>query len=61
MRSASMEIETALDHSAFVLEINHEVDQTAAEIVSGLDSSAEAQAEKRILANRLLRIIRELE
>ncbi len=57
LRSASMEIRTALDHPAFVLEVNHDVEQTAAEIMRGLDGSPQAQAEYRKLAEDLIQTI----
>lgn len=60
LRSASMEIETALDHPAFILTVNHEVELTAAEIISGVDSSPDSQAEHRILAESLLESIRNI-
>lgn len=60
LRSASMEIETALDHPAFILTVNHEVEQTAAEIISGVDSSPDSQAEHRKLAESLLESIRNI-
>lgn len=58
--SATMEIETALDHPAFVLVVNHEVDETAVEIINGIDTSEEAQAERRKLAEELLEKVRQL-
>jgi guanylate kinase len=59
-RSASMEIQTALDHSSFILEVNHEVEQTAAEIVRGLDGSSQTQMQHRQLALELLDTIRNI-
>jgi len=58
--SASMEIETALDHPAFVLVVNHEVDETAELITNGIDTSETAQAECRELAQKLLKKIQEV-
>ena len=58
MRSASMEIQTALDHPAFVLEVNHEVEHTAAELIRGLDISEKSQAKHRQLALQLLESIK---
>lgn len=60
LRSASMEIQAALDHPAFILTVNHEVELTAAEIMRGLDTSAQAQAEHRKLAEDLLETIRNI-
>jgi guanylate kinase len=57
LNSASMEIRTALDHNSFILEINHEVEQTAAEIIQGLDGSSFAQAENRKHAEELLQSV----
>jgi guanylate kinase len=58
LRSATMEIQTALDHPAFLLTINHEVELTAAEIMRGLDPSEATQNEYRKLALELLDTIR---
>ena len=58
LRSASMEIQTALDHPAFVLTVNHEVELTAAEIMRGIDTSAGSQEQYRQLAIDLLESIR---
>ncbi len=60
LRSASMEIKTALDHSAFILEVNHEVEQTAAEIMRGLDTSEATQTKYRELALDLLDTVRNI-
>lgn len=60
LRSASMEIQTALDHPAFVLVVNHEVEQTASELMHGVDTSDRAQAENRKLAEELLETIRHI-
>lgn len=60
LRSASMEIQTALDHPAFVLTVNHEVELTAAEIISGVDTSASTQADHRSLAESLLETIKNI-
>lgn len=57
LRSASMEIKTALDHPAFILEVNHEAKQSAAEIMRGLDGSPLAQQENRKLAEELMETI----
>ncbi len=53
LRSASMEIQTALDHPAFVLTINREVAETVEELLSGYDMSPEARTERRKLAAEL--------
>lgn len=58
LRSASMEIQTALDHPAFILTVNHEVEMTAAEIMNGLDLSEQTQNDHRALALELLDTIR---
>jgi guanylate kinase len=58
LRSASMEIQTALDHPAFLLIANHEVEMTAAEIMKGVDPGFQSQAELRSLAEDLLETIR---
>lgn len=58
LRSASMEIKTALDHPAFLLIANHEVELTAAEIMRGVDPGFQSQAELRKLAEDLLGTIR---
>lgn len=58
--SASMEIETALDHPSFVLVINHEMDETAAEIEGGVDVSPETQALRRKVAEELLAKVRSM-
>lgn len=58
LRSASMEIETALDHPAFLLTVNHEVELTAAEIIHGVDLSSGTQEKYRQLAKDLLESIR---
>jgi guanylate kinase len=60
LRSASMEIETALDHPAFLLTVNHEVELTAAEIINGIDLSSGTQAAYRQLAKDLLESIRSI-
>jgi guanylate kinase len=60
LRSATMEIQTALDHPAFILTVNHEVELTAAEIMHGLDMSEQAQASHRQLAEELLSIIKSI-
>jgi len=60
LRSASMEIQTALDHPAFILTVNHEVEITAAEIIHGIDTSADTQAQYRRLAESLLETIRNI-
>lgn len=60
LRSASMEIQTALDHRSFVLVVNHEVEQTAAELIRGLDTSPSTQEENRKLAQELLEITRNI-
>lgn len=60
LRSASMEIQTALDHPAFLLTVNHEVELTAAEIMNGLDYSEATQEEHRRLALELLDIIKNI-
>jgi len=58
--SASMEIQTALDHPAFILTINHEVEETAAEFLAGYDMSSEARSERRKLAAQLKETIRKI-
>jgi guanylate kinase len=60
LRSASMEIQTALDHPAFLLIANHEVEMTAAEIMKGIDPGFQSQAELRKLAEDLLETIRNI-
>lgn len=60
LRSASMEIQTALDHPHFILTVNEEVEITAAEIISGIDNSSSTQAEHRKLAQELLDTIRNI-
>jgi len=60
LRSASMEIQTALDHPAFILTVNHEVEITSAEIMRGVDNSPGTQAEHRLLAESLLESIRNI-
>ncbi len=60
LRSASMEIQTALDHPAFILTVNHEVEITAAEIMRGIDTSSYTIAEHRKLAESLLETIRHI-
>jgi guanylate kinase len=60
LRSASMEIETALDHPSFILTVNHDVEQTSAEIIRGVDSSPGTQADHRVLAESLLETIRNI-
>lgn len=59
--SATMEIQTALDHSSFVLVVNHEVEDTAKEIIDGIDTSPETQAERRELAEKLLAKVRSIQ
>ncbi len=59
-RSASMEIETALDHSSFTLLTNHEVEMTAREIMNGIDTSDQAQADRSALASELLETLRKM-
>jgi guanylate kinase len=60
LRSASMEIQTALEHKAFILTVNHEVEITAAEIMRGIDASEQTQSEHRKLAEDLLETIRNI-
>lgn len=60
LRSATMEIQTALDHPAFILTVNHEVELTSAEIMSGVDPSQQTQDEYRALALELLDTIRNI-
>ena len=55
-----MEIQTALDHSAFVLVVNHEVELTANDIMRGVDESASGQNAVRQLALDLLESIRNI-
>lgn len=58
LRSASMEIQTALDHPAFILTVNHEVELTANDIMNGIDLSEQTQQSHRALAMELLDTIR---
>lgn len=58
LRSASMEIQTALDHPAFILTVNEEVELTAADIKRGIDASFYTQSQHRALAEELLDTIR---
>lgn len=58
LRSASMEIQTALHHPAFVLLENHEVHFTAAELIKGIGPDSASQAEARQLAEELLQYLR---
>ncbi|MCA9328764.1 hypothetical protein KC959_03260 [Candidatus Saccharibacteria bacterium] len=60
LRSASMEIQTALDHPSFLLIANHEVEMTAAEIMKGVDPGFQSQAELRKLAEELLETIKNI-
>jgi len=53
MRSAQSELATAIDDPQFILLVNHEVHETAAEIVQGVDVREETQAERRTLAVQL--------
>jgi guanylate kinase len=56
--SASMELQTALDHKAFIFVVNQEVEITASEIMRGLDISESGQVENRKLAKELLESIK---
>lgn len=58
LRSASMELETALDHLNFIFIVNEEKELTAAEIIRGVDSSTYTQSQNRTLAKELLETIR---
>lgn len=58
--SASMEIQTALDHPAFILVVNKEVEITAEKIVKGVDTSHKAQQANRELAESLLETIKKI-
>lgn len=58
LQSARMEIETALNHPAFVLLVNHEVELTAAELMKGMTADTSAQNEARELAKELLQYVR---
>lgn len=60
LRSASMEIQTALDHPAFILTVNHEVELTVAEIMSGVDTTQSTQLEHRKLAQELIEAVRHI-
>ncbi len=58
--SASMEIQTALDHPAFVLTINHEVAETATEFLAGYDMSPQARTKRRKLATELKEAVKKM-
>lgn len=57
LHSAKMELEIAIANSEFLFVINNEVEQTAAEIQGGVDSSTNPQAERRQLAQELLEYV----
>lgn len=57
MLSASMELRTALDHPAFILIVNHEVEITAQEIMQGITGDARGHEDARKLAQELLETI----
>ena len=59
MHSARMELEMALGSKAFLFVINNEVEQAAAEIRGGVDSSVAAQSERRQLAEELLEYVKQ--
>lgn len=58
LASAKMELQMAIDNPDFVMLVNNEVEETAAEIIRGIDNSRETQAELRKLAQELLDYIR---
>lgn len=58
LRSASMEIQTALDHPAFQMVINHEVHFTAGELMRGISPDSSVQQDARALAQELLQYVR---
>jgi guanylate kinase len=60
LRSASMELETALDHRSFVFITNQQVEITATEIMRGIDSSSGTQDTLRQLAQELLDSVRNI-
>lgn len=60
MRSASMEIQVALDHRQFLIAVNHEVEITAAEIMTGMDSRSSSQESNRKLAMEFLDTLRQM-
>lgn len=58
LRSAKIEIEEALKNKSFILLINHELDQTAQEIMSGVSSLSYDPSQSRKLADELLEYLR---
>jgi guanylate kinase len=58
LQSARMEIRTALDHRAFDLVVNHDVEDTARILISGIAQGPTEQAKARQLAEELLQYIR---
>ncbi len=54
IETASLEIQTALDHPSFVLVVNHEFQDTILEITQGVDVSERAQTERRQVATDIL-------
>jgi guanylate kinase len=58
LRSASMEIQTALDHPSFLLVVNHEVNFTAQELIQGIQPDGRSQHEARELALELMQYLR---
>lgn len=57
-RSASMEIQTALEHSSFEIVVNHEVEDTARALLNGMAQGPTEQADARKLAEELLDYMR---
>ena len=55
--SAKKELELAINHPAFLLLVNNEVEQSAAEIMRGISSDPGTQEERRQLARDLLEYI----
>ncbi len=58
LRSASMEIQTALDHPAFLLVVNQEVNFTAQDLIRGIQPDSHSQQEARELALELMQYLR---
>lgn len=56
--SARTELRAAIDNTAFVMVVNHEMELTTSEIIKGVDSSQSVQAEHRELAQELLDYIK---
>ena len=55
--SAKKELELAINHPAFLLLVNNEVELSSAEIMRGISSDPETQKERRQLARELLEYI----